>query len=237
MLYALAPMSARLRDYGSGTEWRVPTVQEVSHRQDGENKEQYFRRLATMGFTSAKPDQYLIDEYTSSRGISSAAAETLLRQEQVMAMLKEYIDANECAFNMLKEQLPQVVPQIVLSRGQIMGDSSTEVVNKAAEHDYLSVVEQIVIASSTHSVFQVEDALDALRSSAGLFMMDDWREGVRLMRGRIQACANLRIPVTHATTVYKYKLGRWHIFGFLSLRQPSEIGTRGYGLLVGGKAT
>ena len=37
-------------------------------------------------------------------------------------------------------------------------------------------------------------------------MMDDWREGVRLMRGRIQACANLRIPVTHATTVYKYML-------------------------------
>jgi hypothetical protein len=53
----------------------------------------------------------------------------------------------------------------VLSRGQISGDSSTEVVNKATEHDYLSVVEQFVIASSTHSVFQADDALDALRKA------------------------------------------------------------------------
>jgi hypothetical protein len=51
-----------------------------------------------------------------------------------------------------------------------MGDSSAEVVNKAAEHDYMSVIEQLVMASSTHSVFQADDALDALRASAGLFM-------------------------------------------------------------------
>ena len=48
------------------------------------------------------------------------------RQEQVIAIQREYMNANEFAFNHLKEQLPLVVPQIVLSCGQIMGDSSAE---------------------------------------------------------------------------------------------------------------
>jgi hypothetical protein len=42
-----------------------------------------------------------------------------------------------------------------------MGDSSSEIVNKAAEHDYMSVIEQLVMASSTHSVFQADDAKDS----------------------------------------------------------------------------
>ena len=90
----------------------------------------------------------MIDEYAAKRAVTATQAEALLRREQVNAILKEYFDANEYAFNMLKDQLPLVVPQVVLSRGQISGDSSTEVVNKATEHDYLSVVEQFVIASS-----------------------------------------------------------------------------------------
>jgi hypothetical protein len=109
------------------------------------------------------------------RGITPAQADALLRQEQIMAIQREYVNANEFAFSHLKEQLPLVVPQIVLSCGQIMGDSSPEIVNKADEHDYMSVIEQLVMASSTHSVFQADDAKDSLRASAGLFMMEDWR--------------------------------------------------------------
>jgi hypothetical protein len=45
-----------------------------------------------------------------------------------------------------------------------MGDSSSEIVNKAAEHDYMSVIEQLVMASSTHSVFQADDAKDSAGS-------------------------------------------------------------------------
>ena len=206
VLYALAPMSARLRDHGTGTTWRVPTVQDITQRLAGEDTEQYYARLVNMGFSAAQPEQYLVDEYVRTRALAPAQAEVVLRQEQIMAMQREYVNANEFAFNHLKEQLPMVVPQIVLSCGQIMGDSSAEVVNKAAEHDYMSVIEQLVMASSTHSVFQADDALDALRASAGLFMMEDWREGVRLLRTRIQACANLHITVTHAATVYKYML-------------------------------
>jgi hypothetical protein len=206
MLWALAPMSARIRDHGTGADWRVPTVQEIRHPMDGEDLDKYYARLAALGFASYPPEQYLIDEYAGKRAIPAPQAETLLRREQVNAMLKEYFDANEYAFNMLKDQLPLVVPQVVLSRGQISGDSSTEVVNKATEHDYLSVVEQFVIASSTHSVFQADDALDALRASSGLFMMDDWKEGVRIARSRIQACANLHIKVSHSATVYKFML-------------------------------
>jgi hypothetical protein len=59
-----------------------------------------------------------------------AQADALLRQEQIMAIQREYVNANEFAFSHLKEQLPLVVPQIVLSCGQIMGDSSSEIVNK-----------------------------------------------------------------------------------------------------------
>jgi hypothetical protein len=103
----------------------------------------------------------VIDEYVSTRGITPAQADALLRQEQIMAIQREYVNANEFAFNHLKEQLPLVVPQIVLSCGQIMGDSSSEIVNKAAEHDYMSVIEQLVMASSTHSVFQADDAKDS----------------------------------------------------------------------------
>ena len=206
VLYALAPMSARLRDHGTGTTWRVPTVQDITQHLAGESNEQYYARLATMGFAATQPEQYLIDEYVNTRAVTPAQANALLRQEQIMAMQREYVNANEFAFNHLKEQLPLVVPQIVLACGQIMGDSSAEVVNKAAEHDYMSVIEQLVMASSTHSVFQADDAKDALRASAGLFMMDDWREGVRILRTRIQACANLNITVTHAATVYKFML-------------------------------
>eukprot|EP01047_Picozoa_sp_COSAG01_P044948 COSAG01_NODE_4105_length_5343_cov_91.963577_4_plen_85_part_00 len=53
--------------------------------------------------------------------------------------------------------MPAVIHQIVLAKGQVMGDSSSEVTNKATEHDYMSVVEQIIISSSTHSVFQADD--------------------------------------------------------------------------------
>ena len=59
-----------------------------------------------------------------------------------------------------------------------MGDSSAEVSQvydvcmdctpEAAKHDYMSVIEQLVMASS-----QADDAKDALRASAGLFMMED----------------------------------------------------------------
>ena len=206
VLYALAPMSARLRDHGTGTTWRVPTVQDITQHLAGETDPQYYARLVTMGFAATQPEQYLIDEYVSTKGLTPEQADALLRQEQVIAIQREYMNANEFAFNHLKEQLPLVVPQIVLSCGQIMGDSSAEVVNKAAEHDYMSVIEQLVMASSTHSVFQADDAKDALRASAGLFMMDDWREGVRLLRTRIQACMNLNITVTHAATVYKFML-------------------------------
>ena len=206
MLYALAPMSARLRDHGTGATWRVPTVHEVAHQQGGESKDEYFQRLEAIGFAPARPEQYLIDEYTATRGLTPEQAEVVLRQEQVMAIQKEYINANELAFNHLKEQMPSVVQQIVLSRGQIMGDSAVEVVNQAAEHDYLSVLEQIIMASATFSVLQEDDVMDALRSSAGLFMMDDWREGVRKMRQRIQKCDNLNLPTTHASTVYKFML-------------------------------
>jgi len=206
VLYALAPMSARLRDHGTGTTWRVPTVQDIKQHLAGEDNDQYYARLVTMGFAAMQPEKYLIDEYVSTRGITPAQADALLRQEQIMAIQREYVNANEFAFSHLKEQLPLVVPQIVLSCGQIMGDSSSEIVNKAAEHDYMSVIEQLVMASSTHSVFQADDAKDSLRASAGLFMMEDWREGVRLLRTRIQACANLNITVTHAATVYKFML-------------------------------
>ena len=97
-----------------------------------------------MGFAATQPEQYLIDEYVNTRAVTPAQANALLRQEQIMAMQREYVNANEFAFNHLKEQLPLVVPQIVLACGQIMGDSSAEVVNKAAEHDYMSVIEQLV---------------------------------------------------------------------------------------------
>ena len=140
-VYALAPMSARLRDHGTGTTWRVPTVQDITQHLAGENNEQYYARLVTMGFAATQPEQYLIDEYVSTRALTPAQAEALLRQEQIMAMQREYVNANEFAFNHLKEQLPLVVPQIVLSCGQIMGDSSAEVVNteasvKMSEHSF-----------------------------------------------------------------------------------------------------
>ena len=117
------------------------------------------------------------------------------------------MNANEFAFNHLKEQLPLVVPQIVLSCGQIMGDSSAEVVNKAAEHDYMSVIEQLVMASSTHSVFQADDAKDALRASAGLFMMDDWREGVRLQTDA--PVSDINTSASHPSTVLLGRTTQW----------------------------
>ena len=81
-----------------------------------------------------------------------------------------------------------------------------QVTNKATEHDYMSVVEHIIISSSTHSVFQADDAQDALRASAGLFLMDNWKEAVRIFRERIKACSDLGVTVTHASTAYKYML-------------------------------
>jgi hypothetical protein len=127
VLYALALMSARLRDHGTGTTWRVPTVQDITQHLAGKDNGQYYARLVTMGFAATQPEQYLIDEYVSTWAVTPTQADALLRQEEIMAIQRGYVNANEFAFNHLKEQLPLVVPQIVLSCGQIMGDSSAEV--------------------------------------------------------------------------------------------------------------
>eukprot|EP01047_Picozoa_sp_COSAG01_P045600 COSAG01_NODE_4216_length_5230_cov_54.626778_4_plen_141_part_00 len=74
--------------------------------------------------------------------------------------------------------MPSVIHQIVLAKGQVMGDSSSEVTNKADEHD----------------------------CSAGLFMMDNWKEAVRIFRERIKACSDLGVKVTHSATAYKFML-------------------------------
>ena len=205
-LNSLSAMSARLRDYGTGSTWRVPTVLEVTRKNEGESEDQRYERLAAMGFGSAEPEEYLVTEYAAKHGTDTAAAAKMLRREQVKAMIKEYIDANEYAYNVLRERMPSVIHQIVLAKGQVMGDSSSEVTNKADEHDYMSVVEQIIISSSTHSVFQADDAHDALRASAGLFMMDNWKEAVRIFRERIKACSDLGVKVTHSATAYKFML-------------------------------
>eukprot|EP01047_Picozoa_sp_COSAG01_P001627 COSAG01_NODE_38_length_33931_cov_75.163632_4_plen_145_part_00 len=106
----------------------------------------------------------MVQLYSCTRTVPDAVPVHTITSIQLLlysCMVKSYIDANEYAYNILRERMPAVIHQIVLAKGQVMGDSSSEVTNKATEHDYMSVVEQIIISSSTHSVFQADDAQDA----------------------------------------------------------------------------
>jgi hypothetical protein len=73
-LNSLSAMAARLRDYGTGSTWRVPTVLEVTRKNEGESEDQRYERLAAMGFGSAEPEEYLVTEYAAKHGTDTTAA-------------------------------------------------------------------------------------------------------------------------------------------------------------------
>jgi hypothetical protein len=55
-------MSARIRDHGTGADWRVPTVQEIRHPMDGEDLDKHYARLAALGFASYPPEDATADD-------------------------------------------------------------------------------------------------------------------------------------------------------------------------------
>jgi predicted transcriptional regulator len=71
-------------------------------------------------------------EIMRKKNIDRSTANTFLRREQVKAMVKSYIDANEYAYNILRERMPTVIHQIVLAKGQVMGDSSSEMQKRSS---------------------------------------------------------------------------------------------------------